>query len=728
MDSRRNNSDHVIGLTAAAMLLLGFFLPWFEVKGSQLFGFKSGSIGISQLIESTWETDFFLISLIYFLIPVSMILFIILRTAGYGKQRKGEVVCVSLGVFFPLLNLVLFFAGLSAISQLSQARRGRSDLGNVLGDLDVDLADMGGMRIGMILMMLGSLVLIGEMLYYMSRTGADPAPKAQALIKGILSGLVFALLIYGWVELIMAGFKGDVLDTSNANAVMIGFIFLLFALFITAIAGSMLLHRHMDGGGSIGYERALGTGMTAAASGGFFLFLIILLGAPSRFGSLISGSQIIWWTAVWSLLGFIIASIAAAAIGREQADAGVLNSGSEENGLLYHSEASRQLAAKSGDPERDRDRTEGIQYFTEKDTSADAPSIIKPLDSKKIIPKDSVSSGIQYFAKQESPDEHNAGNEMIARVEPKTEPEQIRIAEIQKTETRADIPLLEDTPVRFPRKKRVRRLLLLSGFILLTGGAVTAGWLTNWFGLVQAETAGQQAAPAIVRATVDGLRVRQEPGMQAAVVDGLAEGEAAHYGGQQSAYTETQFLRDQQVTAPWYRIRTQRGTEGWVFGGGIRMEPAGSPLSYPAVIQDPDGYTNVRNGPGTQHQVIEQVYNSQVFQVLSQAGEWWKVQTPGGRTGFMHRSRVRMQGNFPGSFPQASMRILSADELRTYSKETLRLMRNEIFARHGFVFGKDDLKVYFGQQPWYQPCCQDVTDKLSMLERENIRMILEMER
>ena len=34
-------------------------------------------------------------------------------------------------------------------------------------------------------------------------------------------------------------------------------------------------------------------------------------------------------------------------------------------------------------------------------------------------------------------------------------------------------------------------------------------------------------------------------------------------------------------------------------------------------------------------------------------------------------------------------------------KQTLRIARNEIYARHGYIFGSADLKAYFAGCSWY---------------------------
>ncbi|UKI43096.1 MAG: YARHG domain-containing protein [Porphyromonadaceae bacterium] len=51
------------------------------------------------------------------------------------------------------------------------------------------------------------------------------------------------------------------------------------------------------------------------------------------------------------------------------------------------------------------------------------------------------------------------------------------------------------------------------------------------------------------------------------------------------------------------------------------------------------------------------------------------------------------------------------------SAEELRLMRNYIFARRGYIFESEDLKEYFEQFSWYVPLYYDVTPRLSDIEK-----------
>lgn len=67
-----------------------------------------------------------------------------------------------------------------------------------------------------------------------------------------------------------------------------------------------------------------------------------------------------------------------------------------------------------------------------------------------------------------------------------------------------------------------------------------------------------------------------------------------------------------------------------------------SRFAMSAVIDDPDGFTNLRSGRGTQFQVIGQVMDGEVFFTSIQQEPWWQVRTETGSVGYMHRSRIRL--------------------------------------------------------------------------------------
>lgn len=57
----------------------------------------------------------------------------------------------------------------------------------------------------------------------------------------------------------------------------------------------------------------------------------------------------------------------------------------------------------------------------------------------------------------------------------------------------------------------------------------------------------------------------------------------------------------------------------------------------------------------------------------------------------------------PGALPVQMIRLLTEADLEGKSDWELDIMRNEIYARLGRGFDRDDLRRYFSQFSWYQP-------------------------
>jgi hypothetical protein len=76
-------------------------------------------------------------------------------------------------------------------------------------------------------------------------------------------------------------------------------------------------------------------------------------------------------------------------------------------------------------------------------------------------------------------------------------------------------------------------------------------------------------------------------------------------------------------------------------------------------------------------------------------------------------------------YPASSSRLLSSSELSSYSTKQLRYIRNEIFARHGYLFKSADLNQYFRSQPWYK--AQGKSISLSEIEQLNVILIKGLE-
>lgn len=78
---------------------------------------------------------------------------------------------------------------------------------------------------------------------------------------------------------------------------------------------------------------------------------------------------------------------------------------------------------------------------------------------------------------------------------------------------------------------------------------------------------------------------------------------------------------------------------------------------------------------------------------------------------------------YDGEYPEASTSYLSTEQLKYLSPFELKIMRNEIFARHGYIFKTPEMKNYFNNQNWYYGRLTNVDDQLTQIEKENIQLI-----
>ena len=76
---------------------------------------------------------------------------------------------------------------------------------------------------------------------------------------------------------------------------------------------------------------------------------------------------------------------------------------------------------------------------------------------------------------------------------------------------------------------------------------------------------------------------------------------------------------------------------------GYRLEPFDpDPYDGYGVINDPDGYTNMRKGKGTNHPVIRKILEGEKFAIERKETEWWLVVLFDGTRGWIHKSRVKI--------------------------------------------------------------------------------------
>lgn len=60
------------------------------------------------------------------------------------------------------------------------------------------------------------------------------------------------------------------------------------------------------------------------------------------------------------------------------------------------------------------------------------------------------------------------------------------------------------------------------------------------------------------------------------------------------------------------------------------------------VINDPDGYTNMREGKGTSHPVVRKVLEGEKFAIERKEKEWWLIVLADGTKGWIHKSRIKI--------------------------------------------------------------------------------------
>lgn len=59
------------------------------------------------------------------------------------------------------------------------------------------------------------------------------------------------------------------------------------------------------------------------------------------------------------------------------------------------------------------------------------------------------------------------------------------------------------------------------------------------------------------------------------------------------------------------------------------------------IIQDPDGYTNLRKDKNTSSEIIQKIESGEKIEILDKNGDWYLVQTKEGKKGYVHKSKVK---------------------------------------------------------------------------------------
>lgn len=76
----------------------------------------------------------------------------------------------------------------------------------------------------------------------------------------------------------------------------------------------------------------------------------------------------------------------------------------------------------------------------------------------------------------------------------------------------------------------------------------------------------------------------------------------------------------------------------------------------------------------------------------------------------------------------ASTDNLTEAELKKLSKLDLQILRNTIFARHGYTFKKKNYRQFFNPVDWYVPISSNIDGQLTALEKKNIALLQKFEK
>lgn len=76
----------------------------------------------------------------------------------------------------------------------------------------------------------------------------------------------------------------------------------------------------------------------------------------------------------------------------------------------------------------------------------------------------------------------------------------------------------------------------------------------------------------------------------------------------------------------------------------------------------------------------------------------------------------------------SSTTVLKESDVKNLKKLELEILRNTIFARHGYTFKKKSYRQFFDPVDWYVPVSDDVSKELTVIEKQNIKLLQRFEK
>ncbi len=75
-----------------------------------------------------------------------------------------------------------------------------------------------------------------------------------------------------------------------------------------------------------------------------------------------------------------------------------------------------------------------------------------------------------------------------------------------------------------------------------------------------------------------------------------------------------------------------------------------------------------------------------------------------------------------------SVTLLKAADIENFTKADIYILRNSIYAKHGYSFKKRALRVFFDSHDWYMPVYIDIKKELTDIEKANIKLLMRYEK
>ncbi len=116
------------------------------------------------------------------------------------------------------------------------------------------------------------------------------------------------------------------------------------------------------------------------------------------------------------------------------------------------------------------------------------------------------------------------------------------------------------------------------------------------------------------------------------------------------------------------------------------------------------------------------------YDTITLKGNWVANNKKYGKKAFVLKKTNFAYNAHNGMYSQSSTKKLTEADVENFTKHDITIMRNEIYARHGYCFKNKEMRAYFDQESWYMPMNIDIRDQLSPTEKSNDELLKRYEK